>query len=231
MREQSVRFTLGLLVALSPGLVMAQAKPATVTVTAQGSVEAQPDTAVAQFQIVGQDADVKTAYAQAQQQAAELRTQLKEQGFTPEQAHWSQYSVTPNWDYQAHKITSYSVNADVQLLITDFARIAPLMNAFSGGGSTTLRGVSFELRKSDAVRGRAIAAAYARARAQAEALAAAAGLRLGRLVSAGVNAGPVAVPQVRLMAAAALAAPVSQFTPQSLNVTVAVTAVYQLKQP
>ncbi len=222
--------TLGLTL-LSPALLQAQAKPATVTVTAQGSVQAQPDTAVAQFAISGQNADVKTAYAQAQEQAVELRAQLREQGFTPRQATWSQYSVSPNWDYQTHHITSYTVSAGVQLLITDFGRIAPLINAMSGSGSSALQGVSFELRHGAAARKAAIAAAYATARAQAEALAAAAGGKLGKLVSASVGAAPLLAPQVRLMAAEAAPAPVEQFTPQKITVTANVSVVFQLAQP
>jgi uncharacterized protein YggE len=216
---------------VSPRLSPAQVKPATVTVSAQGSVRAQPDTAVVQFQVSGSNAELKTAYAAAEQQARQLRTQLREQGFTPAQARWSQYSVTPDWDYRTHHILSYSVSAGVQLLLTDFGRIAPLIHAFSGSGSTTLRSVSFELRKSAAARRQAIAAAYTEAHAQAAALAAAAGLKLGPLASASVNAGGLIAPRVRLMAAAAMPAPVSQFTPQSLQITASVTAVYQLVRP
>lgn len=219
-----------LILLLAPGLVAAQ-KPPTVTVSAQGSVQAQPDTAVVQFQISGQNAEVQAAYAQAQQQAEQLRAQLRQQGFAPAQAHWSQYAVSPNWDYQAHRVTSYSVTADVQLLVTDFRRLAPLMNAVSGSGSSALRGVSFELRHHAAERRQAIAAAYAAAQAQAAALAAAAGLKLGALVSASVNAAALVAPGVRLMAAAAAPAPTEQFTPQALTVTANVTAVFLLQQP
>jgi uncharacterized protein YggE len=231
MRGPALRSSLLALWLLPPALAAAQAKPPTVTVAAAGSVQAPPDTAVVQFQIAGQNADVKAAYAQAERQGADLRARLRELGFAPQQAHWSQYAVTPNWDYQTHRVTSYSVTAAVQLLLSDFERIAPLMNAFSGGGSTVLRGVSFELRHSDAARRQAIAAAYARAHVQAEAFAAAAGLKLGRLVSATVNAGGGVAPQPRLMAAQMASAPVAQLTPQTLDVAANVTVVYELERP
>lgn len=218
---------------LMPTIVQAQAKTpaATVTVTAQGSFKTAPDTAVLSMEVTGQSAELTTAYAQAQSQAVEVRTLLRQQGFQPEEAHWSGFQVQPNVDYKTHQVTSYTVRNDLELKLTNFARIGPLLNAATGKGLNALRNVSFELAHPEKAKAAAIADGFAKARSEAEALARAAGVTLAGLQSVTLDTSGgflQPVPRFTAMAAAGVPAPTAQFTPQEITVAANITAVFRL---
>ncbi|MGH9475823.1 MAG: SIMPL domain-containing protein [Terriglobales bacterium] len=222
-----------LLALLLPVGVVAQTQPK-VSVTAQGSFRSAPDAAEVYLQVQGQNPDLKTAYAEAQSQAEQVRALLRAHGFTPQEAHWSGYQVQPNMDYRSHRVTSYSVHNDVQLEITDFAKIGPLLDDASGKGLNALRSVSFALKHMQAAKAAAIADGYGKAHAEAEALAKAAGLRLGSLATATVDtSGGASVPLPRMMAMSAAEAgapaPSAGFSPQEITVSASITAVYRLE--
>ncbi|MGH9488223.1 MAG: SIMPL domain-containing protein [Terriglobales bacterium] len=216
---------------LLPLLLAAQ--QTTVTVTAQGSFKAAPDTAVVSMEVAGRNAELQTAYAQAQRQAARVRALLLEQGFTPAEAHWSGFQVQPIIDYKTSHVTSYTVRNDLQLEVSNFAKIGPLLDAASGKGLSALRSVSFELKHMQSAKAAAIADGYRQAHAEAEALARAAGLPLAGLVSARVDtsgAAPLPLPRGIFMASAnaAVPAPTAGFTPRRITVSAQIRAVYRL---
>lgn len=219
---------------LTPALALAQAKAPnapTVTVAAQGSFKTAPDTAVVSMEVTGQSVDLKTAYAQAQSQAAEVRMLLRQQGLRPDEAHWSGFQVQPNVDYKTHQVTSYTVRNDLELKLTDFARIGSLLNAATGKGLNALRNVSFELAHPEKAKAAAIADGFAKARGEAAALARAAGVALAGLQSVTVDTSGGFVrpmPRFTAMAAEAVPAPTEQFTPQEITVTANITAVFNL---
>jgi hypothetical protein len=229
----------GLVLALGLGLA-AQAPegtaPATdgntITVASQGHFEAAPDTAVVNWEITGENASLKAAYAQAQSQAEQVRALLTRQGFTPQQAHWTSYQVQPQWDYKAHRVTSYSVSTSLRLEFTDFQKIGPLLDAAGSAGLTALRGVSFELKDMDAARAAAIADGYRQTHQEAAALAAAAGRHLLGLSHASIDVAapfaPVPMMARAMVAGAAAPPPTASFTPQDITVTARITAVYRL---
>ncbi|HEY7855399.1 MAG TPA: SIMPL domain-containing protein [Terriglobales bacterium] len=204
----------------------------TIQVSATGSVSADPDTAVVSINIEGRSADATAAYTEAQTQATLVRALLTGQGFTSAQAHWSRFSVQPEFDYQppARRITGYVVSAALELDLTDFAKIGPLINAINAKGIQGPSGVRFELKNQDAAKSEAIANGYREARQEAEALARAAGKHLDALSYATVD---VARPQAIMAYAAAgpramAPAPTESFSPQTITVTANITAVYRI---
>ncbi|MGH9480951.1 MAG: SIMPL domain-containing protein [Terriglobales bacterium] len=222
---------LGAACAWAQAAIPAAAEGPTIQVSAQGQFEASPDTALVSMQITGDNADLQAAYREAQTQAEQVRDLLKQQGFTPEQAHWSGYSVEPNMNYQTHKLTSYTVTTSVRLEFTDFTKIAPLLNAAGAAGLSAVRNVSFELKHPEAAKAAAIADGYRQAHLAAEALAQAAGRQLQALARASVDTslpGPVFVPRMLAMASAA-PAPTEQFSPSQITVSATVNLVYLLR--
>lgn len=202
----------------------------TVTVAAQGKFEAAPDTAVVNWDITGENASLKAAYAQAQAQAEQVRALLTRQGFTPQQAHWSSYQVQPQWDPKGRRVSGYQVSTTLRLEFADFAKIGPLLDAAGTSGLSALRGVSFELKDMQAARAAAIADGYRQTRQEAEAFATAAGRRLLGLSHASVNVASPYAPQpmfARAMVAGA-APPTEAFTPQTITITAQITAVYKI---
>jgi uncharacterized protein YggE len=205
-------------------------KGPSVTVSAQGEFKTAPDTAVVEMEVQGRDAGLKAAYAAAQAQAEKLRTLLRQQGFSPENAEWNSYRVQPNIDYKTDKVIDYTVSVSLELRFQGFQRLGPLLDAATGQGLNVVRGVSFSLSDTEAAKARAIADAYARALREAKALAAAAGMHLGGLQSATVDSVNLPSPMPRYMIAeAAMAkAPTAEFTPGQITITAMVRAVYEL---
>lgn len=209
----------------------AQQALARVQVSAQGEFRANPDTAVVQMEVTGHDRDLKVAYAQAQSQAGQVRMLLQQQGFSPQQAHWTSYQVQPNLDYRTRNVTDYSVTTSLQVEVSDFSKIEPLVEAAGSNGLSALRGVSFELKDMEVAKAAAIADGYRKARQEAEALARAAGRQIQDLESASVDVSLPSPAPVLMEARAAMAAPapMAEFSPGEITVTAHITAAYRLR--
>lgn len=205
--------------------------PSTVEVAATGTFDAEPDEVDVSWQITGREASLKAAYASTQQQAARVRALLGQQGFTPEQVHWSRYHVQPDLDYKTQKVTGYTVTVEAQLKFTDFQKIGPLLDAAGSSGLNALQGVSFALKDQQAARAAAIADGYRQTQSEAEALAAAAGRKLAGLSRATVDVSSPIEPRrfgAVAMAARSAPAPTEGFSPERITVSARVTAVFRL---
>lgn len=220
----------GMLVAVMGAQTLAPL-PNTIAVAAEGQFQATPDTAVVELQMSGQNGNLKAAYAEAQTQAQQVRGILRDQGFAPEQAHWSSYRVQPNIDYKTHRVTDYTVTVTADLSLTDFTKIGPMVDAFGQAGLSALRGVRFELKDIAAAKSAAIQDAYRQVHREADALAMAAGRKLGALDSASVDVSlPGVIRPMAMMARANSApAPTEEFTPETITVNARVNAVFRLQ--
>lgn len=201
----------------------------TIDVSVQGRFEAQPDTAVLGFDIHGQDRDLKKAYAQAQQQAEQVRVLLRQQGIAADEAQLGSYQVQPNIDWRTHKLIDYTVAAHVEVDLKDFAKIGPLVDAAGQAGLPAFDRVSFELKNMQKAREQAIADGYRKALAEAQQLAQLAQRRIQKLQYASVDVaepGPVFPRPVMMARAAAAPAPTEPFTPQKITVTAQVRASF-----
>lgn len=234
MRDWIVGLAMAGLAGMAPGFAQTLAPaPNTISVGAQGQYQAAPDTAVVELQISGQNSSLKAAYAQAQAQAEQVRGILRDQGFAPQQAHWSSYRVQPNFDYKVHRVVDYTVTSSAELSLADFAKIGPLVDAFGQAGIPALRGVRFELKDMAAAKASAIQDGYRQVHREADALAVAAGRKLGELDSASVD---VSLPSVvrpvmysMSMRTPAAPAPTEEFTPETITVNARVNAVFRLQ--
>jgi len=200
----------------------------TVEVSATGTFQSAPDTAVVQFEISGKNAQMKAAYADAQRQAEQVRTLLRQQGFAPEAAHWSSYRTQPDWDYKQNRLVGYTVTVSATLEVSDFAKLGPLLDAAGSEGLTSLRGVNFELKNMDAAKSAAIADGYRQVRQEAGALARAAGVPLDGLVRAtvDVSSGGIRPMVMGAMVRSMPPAPTEEFTPQEITVSARVSATF-----
>ena len=105
------------------------AQPNTVYVGADGKFEANPDTAVVQFNISAQEDNSRAAYDRAPRQAEQLRQILRTNGIDPKSAEIGYFSIQPIYDYRPAKpkLVAYRVTANVSLKLKDFTKIAPLV--------------------------------------------------------------------------------------------------------
>ncbi len=212
------------------------AQPNTVYVSADGKFDADPDTAVVQFNISAQQDKSSAAYERASQAAEQIRQILRSNGIDPKTAEISTFSVDPVYDYKPAKakLVAYRVNAQVTLKLKDFTKVAPIVQQFSDMDVTGNQSVSYTLEEIDVAKTKAVEDAYRRARLSATAVAKAGGRTLGDLSYASVDTfenvriQPM-VQRAQPMAMKAELAPTEEFTPETVSVTAHVNAVFNLK--
>jgi uncharacterized protein YggE len=212
------------------------AQPNTVFVGADGKFEANPDTALVQFNISAQQDNSRAAYDQASKAAEQVRQILRNNGIDPAAVQIGYFSIEPVYDYKPakRKLVAYRVNVSVSLKLKDFTKIAPIIQQLSDGDISGDQSISYTLDDIDAAKTKAVEDAYRRARASAEALAHASGRSVGELTYASVdtfeNVRPMPMqPMARMSAMAAAPAPTEEFSPQTISVTAHVNAMFALK--
>jgi hypothetical protein len=224
------------------GLALAQDRPAitaqpnTIFVGADGKFEANPDTALVQFNISAQEDNSRAAYDRASKAAEQVRQILRSNGLEPSAAQLGYFSIEPVYDYKQakRKLVAYRVNVNVSLKLKDFSKIAPIVQQLSDADITDEQSISYTLDDIDAAKTKAVEDAYRRARMSAEAVARAGGRTLGELSYASVDTienRPMPMqPMARMSAMAQTApAPTEQFTPQTTSVTAHLNAMFTLK--
>jgi len=227
---------------LFAGLVFAQDRPApavepnSVFVGADGKFEANPDTAVLQFNISAQENTSAAAYDRASKQAEQVRQILRANGVDPKAAEIGYFSIQPVYDYRQpkQKLVAYRVNAGVSLKLKDFTKIPPITQQLADTDITGEQSIQYTLEDMDAAKIKAVEDAYRRAHSSADAVARAGGRALGELSYASVDTfenvrpAPVMFSQARIKAEAT-PAPTQEFSPQTITVTAHVNAMFTLK--
>ncbi|PYX07671.1 MAG: hypothetical protein DMG88_14090 [Acidobacteria bacterium] len=214
------------------------AQPNTVFVGADGRFEANPDTALVQFNISAQEETSRAAYDRASKAAEQVRQILRANGIEPKTAEIGYFSIQPVYDYKTpkRKLVAYRVNANVSLKLKDFSKIAPIVQQLSESDVTENQSINYTLEDMEAAKTRAVEDAYRRARESAAALARAGGRTLGELSYASVDTfenirvvSPLQARAMPMRMEAAAPAPTEEFTPQSVVVTAHVNAMFTLR--
>jgi uncharacterized protein len=213
------------------------AQPNTVFVGADGKFEANPDTAMVQFNIAAQEENSRAAYDHASKSAEQIRQILRSNGIEPKTAEIGFFSMQPVYDYRnpKRKLVGYRVSASVTLKLKDFSKIAPILQQLADADVTENQSVNYTLEDIDAAKTKAVEDAYRRARESANAVARVGGRTLGELSYASVdtfeNVRIVAPMQnlMRMNAGVAAPAPTEEFSPQNIQVTAHVNAMFALK--
>ncbi len=223
-------------VAITQDRPTTSAQPNTVFVGADGKFEANPDTALMQFNISAQEATSREAYDQASKFAEQVRQILRTNGIEPKSAEIGYFSLQPVYDYKTakRKLIAYRVNANVSLKLKDFSKIAPIVQQLADTDVSENQSLNYTLEDMDAAKAKAVEDAYHRARESATALARSSGRTLGELSYASVDTfenvhvAPIAGAMMKMNVGAA-PAPTEEFTPQSVSVTAHVNALFALK--
>lgn len=214
--------------------------PNTVLVGADGKFEADPDTAVIQFNISVQDENLQNANTRAKQAAEQVRELLRKNGMDPAQAQIGQFVVQPVYDYKnpKRKLVGYRVDSSITVKTKDFAKVGPVTQDLFNMDVTGSQSVSYTLEDIEAAKGKAVQDAMHRTQQLANVVAQSSGHTLGTLSYASVDTfepGPIMRPMMMKGAApmaAGMAAPpppTEEFAPQKITITAHVNALYNLK--
>src|SRR4051812_12588338 len=223
-------------------LVTAQDRPTvaaqqnTLFAGADGKFDAEPDTALIQFNISAQEETSRAAYDRASKSAEQVKQILRSNGIDPKMAEIGFFSLEPVYDYKTakRKLVGYRVNTNVSLKLKDFAKIASILQQLADADISSNQNLSYTLENIDSAKTKAIENAFERARQYAQAVARAAGRTLGELSYASVdtfeNVRPMPMMMAKTMSMqAGPPAPTEEFTPQTVSVTAHVNALFSLK--
>lgn len=207
----------------------------TISVSAEGKIIAASDVAKLSFAVVSEGKDpeaIQVDNARKMNAAIEF---VKTQGIDAKDIKTSGYNLSPRYEYDEKKrttfISGYTLTQTVTIQVRDFEKISPILGALPGIGINQIQGVNFEIDDPEKYLAMAREEAFTRAYAKAAAMAKQNGVRLGRVItfSEGLQ-GPI---YPRYFEAAALkadvGAPAPTIEPGSEEVRVNVTVTYELK--
>jgi len=212
--------------------------PNTIWVAADGKYEAEPDTALMQFNISAQEDNLQAANAKATKAAEQLRRLLRTNGVDPKQAEVGMFSVNPVYDYKnpKRKLVGYRVETNITIKLRDFSKVGPITQGLADMDVTGNQSLIYILDDMDAAKIKAVEDALRRAHDEAGAVAKASGRSLGELSYAAVDTfeQPRPMPLMRAAPMAAKApdtgpAPSEDFGTQKVTVTSHLNAMYNLK--
>jgi uncharacterized protein YggE len=209
-----------------------------VYVGADGKFESAPDTAQIQFSISAQDDSSQAAFQHASKEVEQVRQVLRDNAIEPKAASIGFLSVQPviDWKNAKQKVIGYRVTTNVTLKLKDFAKVGPITQQLADANVSETQALSYTLENIDDAKNKAVEDAYRRARNSADTIAHASGRTLGDLSYASVDTfenprivAPMASRRMSAMASSAPAPPTEEFTPQTVNVTAHVNALFNLK--
>lgn len=204
----------------------------TITVSAEGEVEAAPDMATVRIGVRegAESADAAMDAASGAMQA--MLDALAAAGVAPEDMQTSGLRLNPVYDNRASSggrdQAGFEAVNTLTLRIRDLADLGEVLDVLvREAGANTMNGLSFGLSDPDPLVDEARRDAVAEARHQAEVLAEAAGVSLGRLVSIQSGGGGAPYPVAAPMMEARSAGPVPVAAGE-VTVSASVTMVWEI---
>jgi uncharacterized protein YggE len=208
-------------------------RPATLTVTGEGSITEAPDRATVSFRIESVDEQAATATSQNAAVTSALGAKLAALGIGATAIKTTGYGISynprpPRPDPASNQRYGYTVERTIDVAVDKTDATGAVVDAGVAAGVTNVNGIAFSLRDPRAAVRSAQAQAMDDAALQARALATAAGVRLAgiRAIAPGGSSG--FAPRM-MMARTAMAAPVpTTIDPGNLTVNATVTVEYAI---
>ena len=162
-------------------------KYGTFDVTGTSSVTTTPDKASFSVGVSFNESTAKSAQEKADKAIASITKEYLDMGIEKKDIKTINYSLYPNYDYSngSRATNGYSVNATLQVSVTDFALLNTAIDKATAIGANQINAVQFSLSdtKRKEVEKEARELAVADAKDRAESLAGTAGIRLGKVMN------------------------------------------------
>jgi uncharacterized protein YggE len=215
--------------ATDPGSGMAGAGSG-ISAVGTGRIAGTPDVLTVSVGVQTTAAHAVDALAANGARARAVIDALRANGVADKDIQTSQLSLSARYT-PSDVLTGYDVADTVTAKVRDVARAGQAIDAAvaAAGDSGRLQGVSFSFGDDSALRAQARHDAVVQARAQAEQLATAAGVKLGALRSLTESSPNQSWPAT--FAAAGAPAAATPIQPGAQELTVSVTAVYEVASP
>lgn len=167
------------------------AKQSTFDVTGDGEVSATPDRAIIDMGVQASENTVQAAQTKGNQVISAITKDLTAMGIDKADIKTTNYSLYPTYDYQGGKqrITSYSLNINLQVKLKDFDKINTVVDTATKDGANQVGGVQFTLsdEKRRDVENQVREIAIGHAKEKAQSLSKISGVQLGNIVNVTEN--------------------------------------------
>lgn len=167
--------------------VTSQPYARTITVSAEGKVNAKPDIAMISFSVVTQGTTVKQVTTDNTAKMNAVIDSVKAAGVDAKDIATSQYNLYPTYpDYQAgavRRITGYNLDQQVTVKIRKLENVDDILDGAIKAGANEVGALSFDIDDTGAVKKQAREKAFTTARQKGEEMAGMAGVKLGRVVT------------------------------------------------
>jgi uncharacterized protein len=197
-----------------------------ISVSATGSVDAEPDLASVSVGAIVEADTAKEALARSSTLMAKLIDGLKALGIAAKDIETTAINIEPRYaqakDGRPAALAGYRLVNRVHLTVREVKRLGEILDGAIGLGANQVNGIGFDVSNAETLMDDARRLAIANARRRADLYAAAAGAQLGSVltISETTNASPRALPMAR--AAAVGPVPIEAGT-RTLTVDVNVT--------
>jgi uncharacterized protein YggE len=164
----------------------ANSTPADISVTADGVVHAQPDTARLWIGVEGFGPTLVPTDREADQRLASVVATLRALGIADQHMRTAGMTVAPQYttqDGQRQELTGYITRSMLEVETEDIPGVPALIDTAMAAGANRVDRIQFESSVLDQLRSQARDLAWQAARAQADQLALRAGTRLDRVTS------------------------------------------------
>jgi uncharacterized protein YggE len=184
--------------------------PRSITVSATGSVAAEPDIARITSGVTTEAATAAQALSRNSEIMTKLNAGLKSSGIDAKDIQTTSFRVEPRYtrakEGEASVIDGYRVNNQVQIIARKLDRLGTILDQLVALGANELAGLSFEVSEAETLRDEARKEAIANALRRAKLYAEAAGAEIGDVltIQEGGDAGPRPMPMARAMKAEAV---------------------------
>ncbi|MBX3479667.1 MAG: SIMPL domain-containing protein [Caulobacter sp.] len=203
----------------------------TLNLSARGEVRQAPDMATI---TLGVQTEAPTAGEAMKANAAQMTkviASLKKSGVAARDIQTSGLNLNPQYVYQENlppRLTGYQAANQVTIVVRDLSKLGQVVDATVASGATNVGGISFGIDNSkaaeDAARLEAVKALQAKANLYANAL----GYRVARLVTFNESGGYAPQPPVMMASFAKASDESSPVEGGELNVTINVSATFEL---
>lgn len=202
--------------------------PRTVSVSATGTVTAEPDQAAISTGVVAEGETARAALSANTSIMSKLIEGLKAAGIEPKDIKTVSFNVQPRYqndkDGRPATITGYQVINQVRIVVRDLDKLGRVLDTAVTLGANQMGGIEFQVSTAETLKDEARKTAMANALRRAKLFAASAGAEVGEVISIAEDmAAPVGRPMMAARAAmSAESVPIERGS-QALEVRVNVT--------
>ena len=159
----------------------------TISVSAEGKVEASPDTANFSFSVVSESSSSETISADNINKMNAAIEFIKSKGIDEKDIKTTGYNLSPKYEYNKDKkqtfISGYTLTQTVSVKVRDLTKVAEVLGGLPGLGVNNISDISFTIDDSEQYLTQARNQAFEKAKIKASQMASVNGVALGGIIN------------------------------------------------